>query len=67
VDSVYGRGHMPLYADWIEAIETGRQPLIDGVEGKKAMSIILHAYEAEQLGGRVLYGRSQLQSIDYRK
>lgn len=67
VDSVYGRGHTPLYADWIEAIETGRQPLIDGVEGKKAMSIILHAYEAEQLGGRVLYGRSQLQSIDYRK
>lgn len=67
VDSVYGRGHTPLYADWIEAIETGRQPLIDGVEGKKAMSIILHAYEAEQLGGRVPYGRSQLQSIDYRK
>lgn len=44
VDSVYGTGHTPLYADFIEAIENDREPLINGEEGKKAMSIIVKAY-----------------------
>lgn len=66
IDSVYGSGHTPLYADWLEAIKTGRQPLVNGREGKKAMSIILHAYEAERQGSLVPFGSSKLRSIDYR-
>ncbi|MCE5286494.1 MAG: hypothetical protein LLG02_11705 [Pelosinus sp.] len=66
VDSVYGRGHTPLYEDWFEAIRTGRQPLVDGQAGKTAMSIILHAYEAEKQKTCVVFGKKELQALDYR-
>lgn len=45
VDSVYGKGHTPLYKDFIDAINNNTEPLINGEEGKKAMEIILKAYE----------------------
>lgn len=45
VDSVYGKGHTPLYKDFIDAINNHREPLINGEEGKKAMEIVLKAYE----------------------
>lgn len=45
VDSVYGKGHTPLYNDFISAIKENREPYINGEEGMKAMKIILSAYE----------------------
>ncbi|WP_053368344.1 Gfo/Idh/MocA family protein [Bacillus sp. FJAT-27245] len=45
IDSVYGEGHTPLYKDFIDAINDNREPLVNGEEGKKAMEIILRAYE----------------------
>ena len=45
IDSVYGKGHTPLYKDFIDAINNDREPLINGEEGKKALEIILRAYE----------------------
>lgn len=45
IDSVYGKGHTPLYKDFIDAINEDREPLINGKEGKKAVEIILKAYE----------------------
>lgn len=45
VDSVYGKGHTPLYKDFIDAINNNREPLVSGEEGKKAMEIILRAYD----------------------
>jgi len=45
VDNVYGKGHTPLYKDFIDAINHNKEPLINGEEGKKAMEIILRAYE----------------------
>jgi len=47
VDSVYGKGHTPLYKDFIDAINNNTEPLINGEEGKKAMEIILRAYDAD--------------------
>lgn len=44
VDSVYGKGHTPLYKNFIDAINNNTEPLINGEEGKKAMGIILKAY-----------------------
>jgi len=49
VDSVYGKGHTPLYHDFIMAIKENREPLINGEEGMKAMKIILDAYEVSSL------------------
>ncbi len=45
VDSVYGHGHIPLYKDFIDSINNDTEPLINGEEGKKAMEIVLRAYE----------------------
>jgi UDP-N-acetyl-2-amino-2-deoxyglucuronate dehydrogenase len=45
IDSVYGEGHTPLYKDFIDAINNNTEPLVSGEEGKKAMEIILRAYE----------------------
>lgn len=45
VDSVYGSGHTPLYKDFIDAIKNDKEPLINGGEGRKALDIILKAYE----------------------
>lgn len=44
VDNVYGKGHMPLYKDFIDAINHDKEPLINGEEGKKAVEIVLEAY-----------------------
>jgi len=44
VDTVYGKGHTPLYKNFIDAINSNTEPLINGEEGKKAMEIILRAY-----------------------
>lgn len=45
-DSVYGSGHVPLFKNVIDAINNDIEPLINGKEGKKAMSIILAAYKS---------------------
>ncbi|WP_082394789.1 Gfo/Idh/MocA family protein [Caloranaerobacter sp. TR13] len=45
IDSVYGKGHTPLYKDFIDAINNNREPLISGEEGRKAMEIVLKAYK----------------------
>lgn len=48
IDNVYGKGHTPLYKDFINAINHDTEPLINGEEGKKAMEIILMAYESSE-------------------
>lgn len=54
-DTVYGFGHIPLYQDMIGAIRTGKEPLINGEEGKKGMQIILAAYKSQKTGLPVKY------------
>lgn len=63
IESVYGWGHAPLYADMIDSIHTGREPLVNGAEGKKGMAIILHAYRAAQQGRAVTYGSQREQLV----
>ncbi|MFC0414041.1 Gfo/Idh/MocA family protein [Cytobacillus solani] len=45
IENVYGKGHTPLYKDFIDAINNNTEPLINGEEGKKSMEIILKAYD----------------------
>lgn len=63
-DTVYGKGHTPLYRDMIEAIRSDREPLIDGEEGKKAMQIILAAYKSQKTGQAVKYDELVFTSTD---
>jgi uncharacterized protein YjdB len=44
--NVYGFGHTPLYADVIDAIQTGRKPYVDGEAGKRALELVLAIYKS---------------------
>lgn len=44
--NIYGFGHTPLYADVIDAIQVGRQPLVDGEAGKRALELVLAIYKS---------------------
>jgi predicted dehydrogenase len=46
-------GHKKQFLDFIHAIETGGQPLVDGREGRKSVEIILAIYESAKNGRRV--------------
>lgn len=67
IDNVYGKGHTPLFKDVIEAIREDREPLINGEEGKKAISIILAAYKSRQTGMPVQFPLDKFASIDMKK
>ena len=43
-------GHARQLTDFVEAITAGRQPLVDGREGRRAVELILAIYEANRTG-----------------
>jgi predicted dehydrogenase len=45
--------HRRQLADFVQAIETGTQPLVDGREGRKAVQVILGIYESAKTGRAV--------------
>jgi UDP-N-acetyl-2-amino-2-deoxyglucuronate dehydrogenase len=51
--SVYGFGHSALYAEVVDAIESGRECLVSGERAKKALEIILAIYESQKTGRAV--------------
>ena len=44
--NIYGFGHTPLYADVIDAIHSGRKPLVDAEAGKRALELVLAIYKS---------------------
>jgi predicted dehydrogenase len=51
--TVYGFGHEALFKDFVEALDTGREPLVSGEKGKKALEIILAIYKSQKTGQAV--------------
>lgn len=47
-------GHQKQFEDLIEAIEKGRTPLVDGVEARKAVEIVLAIYSSVQEGKTII-------------
>ncbi|HEX6349633.1 MAG TPA: Gfo/Idh/MocA family oxidoreductase [Candidatus Dormibacteraeota bacterium] len=47
------QAHRQQLADLLEALDTGRKPMIDGGEGRKALEIILAVYESARSGREV--------------
>ncbi len=62
--NVYGFGHTRLYADVLDAIKTGRKPLVDGVEGMKALELILAMYKSKKTGQPVRLPLGDFASVD---
>jgi predicted dehydrogenase len=46
-------GHARQLTDFVRAIETGAEPLVDGREGRKAVEIILGIYKSAETGRTV--------------
>lgn len=46
--TVYGFGHSALFKDFVDALNTKRQPLVSGESGKKALEIILAIYKSQK-------------------
>lgn len=45
--NVYGNGHSRLYKNMIDAINNDCEPLVSGIEGRRALEIVLSIYKSE--------------------
>ncbi|MBZ4664896.1 Gfo/Idh/MocA family oxidoreductase [Mahella sp.] len=64
--NVYGFGHTSLFADLIDAVQSGRQPYITPAEGKKAMEIVLGIYKSVKTGQPVKFPIGDFSTLDMR-
>jgi predicted dehydrogenase len=66
IKNVYGNGHSPLYKNFIDSIKNNYNPLIDGNEGKKSLSIILMAYKSQKYSRAISYNEDlNIRSEDF--
>ena len=63
--NIYGFGHTPLYADVIEAIKTGRPPLVDARAGKRALELVLAIYKSAAEHRPVKLPLKECSSMDF--
>ncbi len=63
--NVYGFGHTPLYADVIDAIQTGRQPYVTGEDGKRALELVLGIYQSAATGRPVKFPLEDCSTLDF--
>ena len=63
--NVYGFGHTPLYADVIDAIQTGRQPYVTGEDGKRALELVLGIYQSAATGRPVKFPLADCSTLDF--
>jgi len=46
-------GHKKLFQDFLNAVKKGKQPLVNGVEGRRSVEVILAIYKAAEMGRAV--------------
>jgi predicted dehydrogenase len=46
-------GHQRQLEDFVQAIEKNKTPLVDGVEGRKSVELVLAIYESAKTGKMV--------------
>lgn len=51
--NVYGFGHQAYYEHVVDCIKTGKQHLVDGLEGRKSLELISAIYESIETGKEV--------------
>lgn len=62
--NVYGNGHTSLYADVIDAIQTGRAPYVDAIAGRNALEMVLAIYKSQKTGLPVKLPLKEFASLD---
>lgn len=64
--NVYGYGHTPLYADVIDAVTSGREPLITAADGKRALELVLAIYKSAAEGQPVRLPLDECSTLDFK-
>ena len=64
--NIYGFGHTPLYADVIDAIRTGRDPLVNAEAGRSALELVLGIYKSAAEGVTVKFPLSECSTMDFK-
>lgn len=64
--NVYGYGHTPLYADVIEAINTGRDPYVTAEDGRRALELVLAIYKSAYEGKPVKLPLTSCSTLDFK-
>lgn len=64
--NVYGYGHTPLYADVIDAVTSGREPLITAADGKRALELVLAIYKSAAEGQPVRLPLDKCSTLDFK-
>ncbi len=63
--NVYGNGHIPLYADMIDAILHNRKPYVDAVAGRNALELVLAIYLSSATARPVKLPLKRAASLDF--
>lgn len=63
--NIYGFGHTPLYADVINAIENGRDPLVNVEAGKNALELVLAIYKSAAEHRPVSFPLEKCSTMDF--
>jgi predicted dehydrogenase len=51
--NVYGFGHQAYYEHVLDCLQSGRQQLVDGLEGRRSIELISAIYESIETGREV--------------
>ena len=62
---VYGRGHVPLYADVVDAIMTHRPPRVTALDGMGALEVVLAIYKSAAEGRTVRLPLDDCSTMDF--
>lgn len=64
--NVYGFGHIPLYADVIDAIITDREPYVSAEDGRKALELVLAIYKSAAEGKSIKLPLNNCSTLDFK-
>lgn len=64
---VYGFGHTPLYADFMQAITDKREPEILAFDGKNAMELVLAIYKSSREQSEINLPLEECSTLDFRR
>ncbi len=63
--NVYGFGHIPLYADMVDAIRNDKPPYVDGTAGRRALELVLAIYKSAAEGMPVKFPLNECSTLDF--
>lgn len=62
--SVYGDGHVRIFADFIRAVREETDPVVDGKAGRDALEMVLGIYESARLCRSVAFPLADASTLD---